>query len=39
MEKHPALKNHAIRLFKEAERVYNMLNDKETANEMKECIK
>ena len=36
MEKQPAFKNHAIRLFKEAKRVYNILNDKETANKMKE---
>ena len=35
MEKHPAFKNHAIRLFKEAEFAYNSINDKETANKMK----
>ena len=36
MEMQPALKNHAIRLFKEAERVYNIIKDKENENIMKE---
>ena len=39
MEMRPALKNHAIRLFKEAERVYNNINDKQHEMEMKEKIK
>ena len=38
MEMRPALKIHAIRLFKEAERVYNKINDKEHEMEMKEFI-
>ena len=33
MKMQPAFKNHAIRLFKEAERVYNIINYKD--NEMK----
>ena len=32
------LKNYAIRLFKEAERVYQSINDKDNENETKELI-
>ena len=36
MEKQPAFKNHAIRLFKEAEYAYQFIGDKEGEIEMKE---